>query len=197
MKHKIGISLIAASFLFIGAGCATTVETQTPIKTQPVVETHTTYTNEMFGYKITYPKTFTQLDSKIENADLSLAFPTTFTEGTNLSEAKVNVSAHKEIKIPSEPACLTHPYTSQPLTEFVMHAGEKFYTYNVEDAGAGQRYNYRGYQILKDNVCYTVVMLLHSSAIENYDVVNRPIAFDNLAVVAAFDSIFATFTFSK
>lgn len=194
---KIGISLIAASFLFLGAGCAKEVELQIPEKPQPVVEMQTMYKNESFGYQISYPKTFALLDNKIENADLSLSFPESFTKGTNLSEAKINVSAHKEIKIPSEPACLTHPYTTQPLTDFVMHAGEKFYTYNVEDAAMGQRYNYRGYQIFKNNICYSVVMLTHSSARENYDVVNRPIAFDNEAVVAAFDAIFATFAFSK
>jgi hypothetical protein len=197
MKTKIGISLIAASFLFLGAGCAKEVESQIPEKPQPVVETQTTYKNALFAYQISYPKTFTLLDNKIENSDLALAFPTSFTKGTNLGEAKINVSAHKNIKIPSEPACLTHPYTSQPLTETVVQDGQTFYTYNVEDAGAGQRYNYRGYQILKDNVCYTVVMLLHSTVRENYDAINRPIAYDDKAVVDAFDSIFKTFKFSK
>lgn len=192
MKPKQSFSLIVAAFLLLGAGCTSMVE-----KNISTDETQVVYKNIPFGYQITYPKTFGVLDNKIENADLSLSFPDSFTKGTNLSEAKINVSAHKEIKIPSEPACLTHPYTTQPLTDFVMHAGEKFYTYNVEDAAMGQRYNYRGYQIFKNNICYSVVMLTHSSVRENYDVVNRPVAFDNEAVVAAFDAIFATFAFSK
>lgn len=191
------LSLLAAGVLFLGLSCSKTIpQVAQPQqqKQQPSVSENT-YTNSKFGYQISYPKQFTVLDSLVENADLALEYPKSFTEGTNLSEAKIIVAALVGSEITDGAKCLTNPYTGVPLTESVTQDGQKFYIYNIDDAGAGQRYNYRAYQTLHASNCYTILLQLHSSAIENYDPSMKIKAFDDIKVNAEFEKIFQTFKF--
>lgn len=194
MKTHLRVLFIAASIIILGAGC----KKQTPAQPAPQPEpTQKTYTNTAFGYQISYPLEFIELNAMSEAADLALTYPESYTKGTNLGEAHVLTTSHAGLTSPSAPKCLTNPYTGVALTDTVMQDGQKFYTYDIDDAGAGQRYNYRAYQIFKDNNCYTVMLQTHSSAIENYDPANRPKEYDRAAVTAAFDAIFKTFKFTK
>lgn len=199
MKIPLRLSLIAASLVLFGFSCSDAI--LQPVQSQPTeqqpVATEKTYTNSQFGYRISYPLTFTELDAAVESVDLALAYPTSFTAGTNLSEAKITAAAHQGIEVSNGPKCLTNPYSGAALTESVMHDGQKFFTYNIDDAGMGQRYNYRAYQTLRTNICYTVVLQLHSGAIENYDSSMNIKAFDSVAVNAEFEKIFKTFKFLK
>ncbi len=190
MTKHFHLGLILANIFLLGLGCRPQQQPQS-------LASQKTYTNTQFGYEISYPQTFSELNAMSEAADLALNFPAAYTEGTNLGEAHIITTAHVGLTSSTAPKCLTNPYTGVLLTQTVMQGGEKFYTYDIDDAGAGQRYFYRAYQTFRANVCYTVLLQLHSSAIENFDEAQRPRAYDHGAVLAAFDKIFTTLTFQK
>ncbi len=216
------LTLVSVVFLLLGTGCSwnsyTTI-VQQPVAQRPVTApavpapqpapavplipatlpttTQKMFTNAEFGYQLSYSAEFIVINAAEENAQLALSYPNSYMKGTNLSEAKITATAHLGFESSSAPKCLTHPYLGTPLTQTVMQDGYKFFTYDYEDAGAGQRYFYRTYQTMRENNCYTIMLQAHSSTIGNYDPSMHIKEYNHAKVIASFDSVFKTFKFTK
>ncbi len=186
MTHTSSIAALSGiALILLGFGCAE--------NSKPVVVADATYKNDAGGYQVTYPEHLKVLDAAIENADIALGFGDEYFAGTNLSEAAIRVAArHDEYLV----SCLLHPFTNLPLTETAMLNGVKFHLFDVEDAGAGQRYYYRGYRVLQNNTCYTLDLEAHSTNPEMEEP-TRPREFNKREVVGIFDALAQSFKFIK
>lgn len=155
------------------------------------------YYRDQGAYEMNYPPDF----SMAENQDLSFqymstgtsfSFPSHFTTGTNLVEAKILVGP----VLPSYAGdtCLPENSLSTP-PEPVTVGSSTYYKSVGAGAAAGNRFDTVTYAFRKFDRCYNISLFLHSTVLENYPANLRPKAFDQQRVINLFGEILATFSY--
>ncbi len=188
----IQIYILIGVFILVGWGCNNNNNNNSrqSAAAEPDVM-GATFVSKEAGYSVRYLITMKPLDAAVENADLALEFEQKYFIGTNLQEGAIRIAARTGEYIAK---CVLHPISGQPLTETTVINGVTFYRFDMEDAGAGQRYYYRGYRTLRSDICYALDLNLHSTNPE----ISEPSQlqeFKKQELVEIFDALAQSFTF--
>jgi len=194
-------SLFAATFGGVATGsCELTDKNfDLHLKIYADAATQETYQDKTFNFIIDYPtEDFLNLYQKYEyltnNTLVRVDLPANYYRETNLGEAALLVGASSDKTIVGQ--CLTvspNIENEQPIAETKMINGQTYNVFTSLGVGAGNYYDVTSYRAVKDNTCYEVVLLMHSSQILNYppDTVR---IFDYDGILAKLEQILNTFT---
>lgn len=153
-----------------------------------------TFTNTNDGFAISYPPDFSLKSDNIFLNDqmatgTEIDYPTTYTNGTNLSQAYVGITKKT---VTSTAACYA-PVGYTTSTSQVTINGVNYQYSTESDAAAGNLYEDVRYATVKGDTCYNVALFMHSTQRMNYPPETRPAEFDRAAVTSVFDQIMKTF----
>ncbi|MFA5828904.1 MAG: hypothetical protein WC843_00190 [Candidatus Gracilibacteria bacterium] len=155
------------------------------------------YNDINWGFRVSYPKGY-QTTGKNGNTIFSIAYPGTFTSGTNLHNANINVVAYKD-----DGKCLTSEYDGTKLTLKTLENGINFYTDNWQEGAAGNIGKNYGYATVYKGNCYKVGLVEYYANMNNYSdgkggyVPGAPKPFEEKTVLSIFQQVFNTFKFTK
>lgn len=194
----------------------TKVVTQTQIQTQAQTQTQAyvsptlqltqastqiaawdTYNDINWGFIISYPKNF-QVSGTQGTTIISIAYPESFTNGTNLHNANINVVASK-----NNGECLNGEFDGKKLTTTELHNGVTFYVDNWQEGAAGNVGQHYGYVAVNNGNCYRVSLVEYYANMNNYldgkggYVAGAPKSFDEKPLISIFKQVFNTFKFTK
>ena len=132
------------------------------------------YNDNVYNFSLTYPAK--DLANKnigyqyvTNNIRLRVDLPYNDYMRTNLGEASVMIGATRDPKIVAQcllPSSQVENEKLLPLTKTIN--GVVYNVFQGMGVGAGNFYDSTSYRTVKNNICYEVVLLLHSSQILNY-----------------------------
>jgi hypothetical protein len=114
---------------------------------------------------------------------------------TNLSEATFTVGRNKNPKPLKN--CLSQPEGFMIQSDTVQKKSTKYVRSQYSDAGAGNYYNTVQYRTLRQNYCYSIEEMVHTTNIHNYPPERGISRFDSAKVWGALDSVWQSFHFTK
>lgn len=181
-KNKVSENVSGNNISFFAESLATTTLSTKQISWK-------NFTNGTFGYSISYPDNFGFV--KENDSDIKIDFPKTYSEGTNLREAFVSVKLSDD----DEKTCHKPEQENLSPKEEII-SGKKFFSYEVDDAGAGNFYHKKVYSVM-NNICTKIIFQTHSV---NIDILNAGLPkekqvemFDGRLLEDTFENIFDTF----
>jgi hypothetical protein len=167
---------------------------------QPASAKWKIYENKKYSFSIRYPNGFKNTDRERFKSIFSIALEDKkFFEKTNLSEVTINIGIKDGVSDVKKAIAYWNPiYFSSDETDT---AGLKavrinnivFYKKNSGDAGAGQRYSSTGYFTIHKNICYSIMLFIHSGNIEMYEEGTKN--FDEKKIDNLFMQVLKTFSF--
>lgn len=184
----------------------TQLQTQAQTQTQAIIKSvppstqiaaWDTYNDINWGFIISYPKNF-QVSGTQGTTIISIAYPESFTNGTNLHNANINVVASK-----NNGECLNGEFDGKKLTTTEPHNGVTFYVDNWQEGAAGNVGQHYGYVAVNKGNCYRVSLVEYYANMNNYSdgkggyVAGAPKFFDEKPLISIFKQVFNTFKFTK
>lgn len=167
------------------------IVTTTPTDVSPNTQT---FKDTKFGVEISFPTEFKTEKKSSPDDIVTIAYPASYTVGTNLDYARIIVAS----TFPAKPEeCLKDPLTDELLNVQVEHDGIPFYKWLESDAGAGHFGQYVGYVTHYKNGCYSVTLQTYAVNREMFEPDKQPNEFDHAKVVTQFEEIFKTFKITK
>jgi len=162
-----------------------------------------TYTNKPFNFSIDYPSTFalkkTGLDGLVATV-ATIEYPESYTKGTNLGYAKVNLKASEDA---GTGKCLISEVTGKKLTETIVNNGTTFYKDSEKDGAAGHVGETLAYHTVHNGICYIVNLEEYYTNMGVYAdgkggyMPNAPKEFEPVKISSIFDQMFTKFVFTK
>jgi len=148
------------------------IKTQAPVILNQVVSL--LYQNDSLGFEIWYPQGTEIRKENLEgylsltqNGLVGFFLPRELFTGTNLGEAAVIIGTSTDEKIVSRCQQVNITNDEKDLGEQII-ANQNFKKFSATGVGAGNIYESIIYRIVKNNVCWEIVELLHSGNIYNY-----------------------------
>jgi hypothetical protein len=175
-------------------------DTEVPYAIEPS-DDRLVYTTQDFGFSFKYPKEF-ELREDLEQIPwefgafmnirplVRIAIPKVTMQGTNLSEAGIDVVATRDARAVAE--CLV-PSEFEAHGEKVI-GGQVFTAFTQSGAGAGNFYEIASYRRIAGDSCLVFDLFIHSTSIDNYDPAQGIREFDRNATIGALESIVNTYT---
>jgi hypothetical protein len=218
-RYKFGSMPLKILFAFftilVVSGCAQTQSTNTPVPTSTFAPTDTPeptvtpvtattcppavtpyspdwqiYCNSTYEFALQYPPYSTLTVTNPESAHIDLPF----TEGTNLQEKYLEISAHQTSDPCTSPLAIGFaPESIQ--TQTVTFNGVQFLEESASEGAAGNFYQWVAYSAARQDTCVSLGFVLHSTNPENYS--TPPPVFDQPTEAAVFDDIMSTFIWLK
>jgi len=184
------------SFPVIFPAAATAATPPVPVSNPPT-EPQTTDTgnwkvfkSSIFDFQVSLPQEFVKEIGKDKNILVSFHYPKSTTEGTNLSDARIDV-----LKPKVDEKCFNSTEKSQPLTKSVTFNGVKFMEDRFSDGGAGQINEQVIYSTVRDTLCHKIILNMRSTNIGMYDLATAPKAFDYKQVGKTYSDIMGSLKF--
>lgn len=162
-----------------------------------------TYTNKPFNFTMNYPSTFTLTPTKLDGLVPTVAtidYPESYTKGTNLGYAKVNLKASEDA---GTGKCLVSEVTGKKLTETIVNNGITFYKDAEKDGAAGHVGETLAYHTVYKGICYVINLEEYYTNMGVYAdgkggyMPNAPKEFEPVKILSIFDQMFTTFAFTK
>lgn len=122
-----------------------------------------------------------------------VVLPRSFQPKTNFSEGTMKVSTSSDPDAIKE--CLNPPQGNNVPKSSASIGGVTFTTYTYGDAGAGNFYNTTSYRAIKNNQCYVIEYIIHSTNIGVYSPDQGIKEYDNVKVKKVFEDMVQSFTF--
>ncbi|NPV87519.1 MAG: hypothetical protein HPY45_16100 [Anaerolineae bacterium] len=142
------------------------------------------YTDNQFGFTVSYPPNSTFDDTSGEARIYLPVQP-----DTNLSEKYLILAPRHQAESCSGEAYLGFSPSESP-PEMVTLGGSSFSKESGHDAGAGNIFSYISYSTTKEDICLSLIFVLHSTNPANYD--NPPPEYNWEEETAVFEEIVST-----
>jgi len=159
-------------------------------QTTEVSSTNSTYVDNAKTFSFSYPKIF--IATTTPDALVEVDIPRTYMPKTNFSEAKFAVLDSNNSVIVS--TCLTAT-NGETLAGTVNINGVTFTKMTLGDAGAGNFYDVTSYRTVRNNTCYALESVIHSTNIGNYSPDQGITEFDKTQIQGILDTIAQSFKF--
>jgi hypothetical protein len=216
LPGSLALKLVFAASIFLAqSGCAQTTPTGTLMPTNTFAPTETPeptvtpvtatmcppavtpyapdwqiYCNSTYEFALQYPPYSTLTVTNPESAHIDLPY----TEGTNLQEKYLEISAHQTTDPCTSPLAIGFAPESLQ-TQTVSFNGIEFLEESASEGAAGNFYQWVAYSTTRQDICVSLGFVLHSTNPDNYS--TPPPLFDQATEAAVFDDIMSTFVWLK
>jgi len=162
---------------------------------QPIVKSNLqTYHNAADNFQISFPPKFKltpntdTTNNNIEHIVATITYPDSYSTGTNLTGAKVDLEVTN-----NQMDCIISAYNKTSLIQSPVKNNIIFYQDKWNEGAAGHNIEHIGYYTWQTQKCYRIVLSMNAANLDNFDPSNRPKAFDRQKIIDIFNQIYPTF----